>query len=733
MGAIPSPSASPAAAPREALAGLVERVTFHSPETGFCVLRVRARGHRDAVTVVGQAASVAAGEWVTASGDWVNDCTHGLQFRAAFLRTAAPTSAEGIERYLASGLVRGVGPVYARALVQAFGERVFEVVEASPARLREVRGVGPRRAERIAAAWAEQKAVREIMVFLHEHGVGTARAVRIHRAYGAEAIQVISDNPYRLARDVRGIGFKTADALAGRLGIEPTATVRLRAGVSFALTTALDEGHCGLPVDELLPRAAKLLEVDPRLIGEALEAELAEGAVVEDTVDGTPCVFLAGLHRAERTIAGRLRALAAAPLPWEPIDPERALPWVEARTGLTLAESQRAAVRAALASKVLVLTGGPGVGKTTVVNTILRVLRARRVRVLLAAPTGRAAKRLSEATGLEARTVHRLLEADPGAGGFRRGADHPLEADLVVVDEASMLDVLLMRALLLAIPDAAALLVVGDIDQLPSVGPGQVLADVIASGAVPVARLTEVFRQAAESRIVTNAHRINRGLAPEPAPRGQESDYHFLAVEDPERAAQRVVELVASRIPRRFGLDPARDVQVLCPMARGAVGARALNLALQAALLPEGGPGPRVERFGWTYAPGLKVMQTENDYDREVHNGDMGFVTRIDAEEGEATVDFDGRAVTYGLNELDAVTPAYAITVHKAQGSEYPAVVIPVLMQHYPMLQRSLVYTALTRGKRLVVLVGQRRALALAVRNAAGRRRWTKLGDWLRA
>ena len=726
-----APAASPATEPRERLAGLVERVTFHSAESGFCVLRVRARGRHDAVTVVGHAASVAAGEWVTASGDWVNDRTHGLQFRAAMLKTAAPTSAEGIERYLASGLVRGVGPVYARALVAAFGERVFEVVEASPARLREVRGVGPRRAERISAAWAEQKAVREIMVFLHSQGVGTARAVRIHKAYGADAIQVITDNPYRLARDIRGVGFKTADALARRLGVEPTAPIRLRAGVSFALTTTLDEGHCGLPVDELLPRTAKLLEVDPQLIGEALEAELAEGAVVADAVDDTPCVFLAGLHRAERQIAGRLRALAAAPLPWAPIDPERALPWAEVRAGLTLAQSQRAAVRAALVSKVLVLTGGPGVGKTTVVNAILRVLRARRVRVLLAAPTGRAAKRLGEATGLEAKTVHRLLEADPGTGGFRRGADHPLEVDLVVVDEASMLDVPLMRALLLAMPDAAALLLVGDIDQLPSVGPGQVLADVIGSGAVPVARLTEVFRQAARSRIVTNAHRINRGLLPEPAPRGEESDCHFLSVEDPERAAEWVVELVATRIPRRFGLDPARDVQVLCPMARGAVGARALNLALQQALLPN--PNPKVERFGWTYAPGLKVMQTENDYEREVHNGDLGFVTRIDAEEGEATVDFDGRAVTYALNELDALTPAYAVTVHKAQGSEYPAVVIPVLMQHYPMLQRSLVYTALTRGKRLVVLVGQRRALALAVRQAAGRRRWTKLGDWLSA
>ena len=714
---------------REVLAGPVERVTFHNPENGFCVLRTRARGHRDLVTVVGHAATVSPGEWITASGEWVNDRTHGQQFRARFIRTAAPSSVEGIEKYLGSGMIRGIGPVYARKLVRAFGEKVFDVIEAEPARLREVTGIGRVRAKRITDAWAEQKVVREIMVFLHEHGVGTARAVRIFRTYGADAVEVMTENPYRLARDIRGIGFVTADAIAMRLGIEKTAMVRVRAGIGHALAEAMAEGHCGLPAEELGPLAAKLLEVPADLIGTALELELADGTVVADTVENIPCIFLGGLHRAERAIAERLLEIAAGSLPWSRIDPDKALPWVERKTGLALASGQADAVRTALDSKVSVITGGPGVGKTTIVNAILRILSARDVDILLCAPTGRAAKRMSEATGFEAKTIHRLLEVDPRTGGFKRDRENPLDCGLLVIDETSMVDVLLMRSLLAAIPDEAALLVVGDVDQLPSVGPGQVLADIIASGAVPVARLTEVFRQAARSRIVTAAHGINRGAIPDLSRPEGESDFYFVQAEDPETAVSRIVELVKTRIPRRFGFDPVRDIQVLCPMNRGGAGARSLNIELQAALNPAG--ERKVERFGWTFAPGDKVMQVENDYDKEVYNGDIGLVMDVEPEAGELAARFEGRDLVYGFGELDALVPAYAATVHKSQGSEYPAVVIPVLTQHYAMLKRNLVYTGVTRGRRLVVLVGQKKAVAIAVRNASGRRRWSKLDEWL--
>lgn len=714
---------------KEVLAGLVERVTYHNVENGFCVLRIKARGHRDLITVTGHSATISAGEWITVTGSWNNDRVHGLQFRAAFLKASAPTSAEGIEKYLASGMIRGIGPVYAKKLVKAYQDKVFDVIENEPERLRDIAGIGPVRAERITAAWAEQKVVREIMVFLHSHGVGTARAVRIYKTYGNDAIQVMSENPYRLARDIRGIGFRTADAIAIKLGIEKDAMIRIRAGISYALGEAMGEGHCGLPTAELIPLAVELLEVDGALVQTALDLELSEATVVADQVGETPCVFLTGLHKAERVIGERLLNLMNGQLPWPWIDPDKALPWIEQKTGLSLAESQIAAIRLALLSKVMVLTGGPGVGKTTIVNGILKILAAKGVDILLCAPTGRAAKRMTEATGFEAKTIHRLLEVNPKGGGFKHNEESPLECDLLVIDETSMVDVMLMQAVLKAIPDNAALLVVGDIDQLPSVGPGQVLADIISSGVAPVVRLTEVFRQAAQSQIITTAHKINKGAIPDLSKPEGDSDFYFVQADDPETAVQRIIELVKNRIPQRFGLNPIRDIQVLCPMNRGGVGARSLNIELQAALNPAG--ENKIERFGSTFAAGDKVMQIENDYDKEVYNGDIGYIDSLDLVDGELSVSFDGRTVIYGVGELDTLVPAYAATIHKSQGSEYPAVVIPVMTQHYTMLQRNLLYTGVTRGKRLVVLVGQKKAVAIAVRNISGRRRWSKLNEWL--
>jgi exodeoxyribonuclease V alpha subunit len=712
----------------EVLTGLVERVTFHNEENGFCVLQVKARGQRDLTTILGHAAMITAGEFVQASGAWVNDRTHGVQFRAAFLKVTAPTTIEGIEKYLGSGMIRGIGPVYARKLVGAFGEAVFDVIAQEPLRLREVTGIGPKRAERIAAGWAEQRVIREIMLFLHSNGVGTSRAVRIYKTYGANAVQLISENPYRLARDIRGIGFRTADQIAGKLGIEKTALIRVRAGISFALAEALKEGHCGLPHEELITLARDLLEVPAELVETALSLELQDGTVIADDLDGRRCVFLAGLYRAEREIAERLKALAVGKPPWPLIDPDKAIPWVEKRTKLALAESQREAVQIAISSKVLVITGGPGVGKTTLVNSILKILLAKTVSIALSAPTGRAAKRLADSTGIEAKTIHRLLETDPRTGAFRRTEELPLDCDLLVVDETSMVDVPLMRALLRALPERAALLLVGDVDQLPSVGPGQVLADIIASAALRVVRLTEVFRQAAESQIIINAHRINQGVMPDLAA-VESGDFYFVDAADPEEGVRKLLAIVRERIPRRFGLDPIRDIQVLCPMNRGGLGARALNIELQKVLNP---PGEiRIERFGWTFCPGDKVMQVENDYDKEVYNGDLGIVSRIDVEEGEVVVVFEDRKITYGFGELDELVLAYATTIHKSQGSEYPAVIIPLTTQHYPMLQRNLVYTGVTRGKRLVVLVGQRKALAIAVKGARARKRWSKLREWL--
>lgn len=716
---------------REPLSGLVERVTYHNADNGYCVLRVKARGQRDLVTVVGHTPLITPGEYVQASGRWEQHREHGPQFRAAFLKAAPPSTLEGIEKYLGSGLIKGIGPVYGRKLARAFGEEVFDVIEQHPERLHEVAGIGQKRAAKITRSWAEQKVVREIMVFLQSHGVGTSRAVRIFKTYGPDAIPLVTENPYRLARDIRGIGFKTADTIAKRLGIPKDSMIRARAGVSYALLDAVSDGHCGLPEGELLTLAEKLLEIPQVILLDAVALELKEGTVVADTLKNLPCIFLSHLWHAERGIAGRLRTLAAGTPPWDMIDTAKAVPWVEAKLNMTLAASQHDAVAMALSSKVLVITGGPGVGKTTIVRSILKILVAKNVIVALCAPTGRAAKRLSETTGLEAKTVHRLLEIDPSNGAFKRTAEAPLDCDLLVVDETSMVDVPLMAALLRALPDHAALLLVGDVDQLPSVGPGQVLADIIGSGSLPVARLTEVFRQAAGSRIVTSAHRVNAGRLPDLlAPKDGNADFYFVEAVDPEDGARKAVEIVRERIPRRFGLDPVKDIQVLAPMQRGVLGARALNLALQKALNGDTSK-PSVEKFGWTYRLGDKVMQTENDYEKEVYNGDLGTVMGFDAEDGELAIEFDGRMVLYPLGELDQVTLAYATTIHKSQGSEYPAVVIPVAMAHYMMLKRNLIYTGITRGKRLVVIVGQKRALTMAVRTSDEGRRWSKLREWL--
>jgi exodeoxyribonuclease V alpha subunit len=484
-----------------------------------------------------------------------------------------------------------------------------------------------------------------------------------------------------------------------------------------------------LPCDDLLPLAVKLLEIPDTIVLDALRLELDAGQVIADQVEGRDCVFLGGLYHAERSIADRLRILLRGSLPWKSIDAEKAIPWVEARTGLTLADSQKTAIDAALRSKVMVITGGPGVGKTTLVNSILRILTAKKVCLLLCAPTGRAAKRMTETTGHEAKTIHRLLEINPKTGGFRKNEESPLDCDLLVVDETSMVDVVLMNSLLKAVADHTAVLFVGDIDQLPPVGPGQAFADIIASGAVPVVTLTEVFRQAALSQIVQSAHRINSGQMPDLSTPRDATDFYFVEASGPDLAVTRLIELVKERIPRRFGFDPLRDIQVLCPMNRGGLGARSLNIELQRALNPRG--DPKVEKFGTTFAIGDKVMQIENDYDKEVYNGDIGFVEAIDLELGEMTIAFDGRPVAYAFDELDQIVLAYATTIHKSQGSEFPAVVIPVTTQHYMMLQRNLLYTGVTRGKRLVILLGQKKAVAIAVKNVSGRRRWSKLREWL--
>ena len=711
---------------------VVERVTFHNAENGFSVLRVRPRGRSAAViTIVGHVGAVAEGERFLAEGEWREDRQHGRQFIAA---TLAPQPMQGrvqIETFLGSGAIRGIGPPTAKLLLQHFGEKVLDVLEHTPERLREITGIGPTRAKMIGESWAAQRSTRELMLFLVDSGIGVARAGRIQKQFGADAVRIIQRDPYRLVREIRGIGFATADALALKLGLARDAIERIRAGLSHALFEASAQGHCGLPTTDLIEQCAKLLGIGTEKISEAIALELEAKRLTRDTLGERDAIFLPWLYAAERNIGNTLRRLVKGRPPWPSIDVEKALRWVEGQTGVHLAPSQRAAIELMLRSKVCVITGGPGVGKTTLVNSIVRIAEAKDADILLAAPTGRAARRLSESTVREAKTIHRLLEVNAVDGVFARNEDDPLECDLLIVDEASMIDVMLMNALVVALPPDAALLLVGDVDQLPAVGPGQVLADVIRSGVIPVVRLTEVFRQDAESRIVVSAHAINEGRLPELSHR--DGDFYFFNSRDSAAAADHIVELVAEKIPARFQFDALRDIQVLCPMRRSAAGVEALNAALQKRLNPHASDAtsPRIERLGTAFHAGDKVMQTVNDYEKDVFNGDTGVIVGIDAESMTAFVEIDGRTIEYVDDVLDDLVLAYATTIHKSQGSEYPAVVIALTQQHSIMLQRNLVYTAVTRGKKLVVIAGEKAALQKAVSTASTRRRWTKLGEWL--
>jgi exodeoxyribonuclease V alpha subunit len=705
----------------------VERVTFFNEESGFAVLRVKVRGQRDLVTVLGSLPSVSAGEWLTAKGWWMRDKEHGLQFKATALKATPPTTSEGVERYLAGGFVKGVGPVLAKKLVEHFGAEVLGVISNNPTDLESVDGIGPKRRERIATAWQEGMQIREIMLFLHSHGVSTGRAVRIFKTYGNLAIQTVQENPYTLAKEIHGIGFATADQIAQSVGIPKDSQNRARAGIDHVLLGATSEGHCALPLEKLKAAAVKLLEVPVETIEQALSKMLTNDFLLLEEVDGEPLIFLPHLRKAEDGIATKIKRLSTAGVIYPKIDFEKAATWVEKKTGKTLAPSQREALKTTLTSRVAVITGGPGVGKTTLVNSILLILRAKKVKCLLCAPTGRAAKRLTETTGMEAKTIHRLLEVDPATGRFQRNEDRPLDCDLLIVDETSMVDVLLMYALLRALPKTSGLILVGDVDQLPSVGPGNALRDLIDSGVVPVVRLTEVFRQAASSNIITSAHLIRQGKMPELRTAEAGSDFHFVERETPEEISATLVRLVQDRIPKGHHLDPIRDIQVLCPMNRGSIGVRELNSVLQGALNPARPGEPSVERFGWRFQVRDKVIQTENDYKKEVFNGDIGTIEKIDSVEQELSIRFDDRLVTYDFGELDEVSLAYAVTIHKSQGSEFPAVVIPVAMQHYMLLQRNLIYTGITRAKRLLVVVGQRKALGLAIRNDQARKRYSGL------
>ncbi len=722
---------NPPQPPPDELAGLVERVTFFNEETGFAVLRVKTKGKRELITIVGQLPCVNPGEWIHAAGNWVRDREHGLQLQATAIKTAPPTSPEGIEKYLGSGLVKGIGPVYAKKLVTHFGGQIIDIIENRSKQLEQIGGIGPARRRKIRQAWDEQRAVRDIMIFLHTHGVGAARAVRIYKTYGAKAIETIRANPYQLCRDIRGIGFKTADQIAQKTGIPRDSLLRARAGIHHLLRDAAGKGHCRLPQNLLLEQTAELLQIDPATIKTGLRQSLEAQELLLHPAPDEPAIYLPALRHAEQTIAKRFLSLAAHPSAYPPIDIPKAIQWSQKKIGISLALEQIQAIETALTHRVVIITGGPGVGKTTLLRALLQIITAKHIPFLLCAPTGRAAKRMTESTSCPAKTIHRLLEIDPRHGSFQRNPSRPLDTQLLIVDECSMIDIPLMHHLLLALPDCGHLLLTGDIDQLPSIGPGAVLRDLINSKTAPVIRLTEIFRQAAGSQIIANAHRINQGHAPTFDTASPDSDFFLINRSQPSKILQTLLHIVKNRIPQRFRADPIRDIQILNPMNRGSLGTHALNNELQNTLNPLQPHQPAVERFGWQFRLQDKVIQTENNYDKEIFNGDIGQITKIDPVEQTVIVRFDNRPILYDFDELDELAPAYAITIHKAQGSEFPFVVIPIAAQQHIMLQRNLLYTGITRGRKLVALIGQPKALALAVQNTRYQQRHSGLPEFL--
>lgn len=701
---------------------VVERITYQNPENGYSVMRVKVKGYDELVTLVGNLLEVPAGSVLLCEGDWKVDKRYGSQFVAQTWEEVMPATLYGIEKYLGSGLVKGIGPKFAQLIVNRFGLDTIEIIETDIKRLYEVPGIGQKRVEKIAESWEKQKDIKNVMLFLQGYGVSTAYAAKIYRQYGKESIDTVKTNPYKLADDIWGIGFKTADTIASKMGYEKNDLRRLKSGVTYTLSHMAEEGNVYAEEEQLVKSAIELLDADEAPVRQAISEMLQS----EDLIADAEAIYMPPFYYAEVGTANRLNKLMdCVEGSLFNIIPDISV--ISKQTGVEYDEVQAEAIREAASSKVMVLTGGPGTGKTTTTQGIIAALKAMGLRILLAAPTGRAAKRMSEATGMEAKTIHRLLEYNP-KDGYKRNDDNPLEGDALIVDECSMIDLLLMNNLMKAIPAGMRLVLVGDIDQLPSVGAGNVLRDIIDSKRIPVIRLTRIFRQAQENRIVMSAHAINKGVFPDTS-NGKNTDFFFIQQEDPEQAVDTIVKLVKERLPNAYK-RPTSDIQVLTPMQRGVVGAANLNMALQTVL----NPGQvSLNRSGYSFRQGDRVMQLRNNYDKEVFNGDLGYIERVDMEDRTLFVCFDGRTVEYDVSELDELTLAYATTIHKSQGSEYPIVVMPVLMTHYVMLQRNLIYTGITRAKKICVLVGTKKALSFAIRNLSVLKRNTKLKERLNA